>query len=837
MCAGRRGLGRGSLAGFKSSAEWSDARCTMTAKKGEDMQRPPAILRPGIALLNRIGIAWKFVAVVALLYVPLVVLMSGYVRDHLATIEVAEQERRGVKYARTVFAALRSLDTPAEPAALAALDRLDSWAVQAGVIAKPWRQAAGIPSGAMVGPDHLVDLILAATDGSLLILDSEFESYYLMDVSMLRVPAMMASLTAIARADCDEECDAEQAERLSARFEFLHSLKKLHTSILTMREATPALLAQFDRHWRELAFLSERAQADGFDDELRAALASSLQRLFTASTTALEASLVTRANASRDDVAFILTGTLATTLLALYAMFSFYAATQHMIRGMMAATERLERGDYSAELSVDARDEFRLIVAGFNRVVHQLHEQWATALVEVSARTQAEEALRDKAIALQNQARELEEARDASECANRAKSDFLANMSHEIRTPMTAIVGYSDLLEDPSTDARQQADYVETIRRNGQHLLTIINDILDLSKIEAGKLEFESVPVSPSRVIREVESLMRVRAMARNIGLHVKLGDVPEHVIGDPLRLRQVLVNLVGNAIKFTEHGGVTIDARWDSARCELQVDVTDTGIGMTPEQLKRLFKPFTQADETMSRRFGGTGLGLTIARKLANTMGGDLHARSTHGKGSTFTLTLIATPVRVQQAPEPVLTPTMGTAQEAPTVLATVASAPGSSSSNAGASAGSNARPLDGVRVLLAEDGPDNQRLIAHHVRKAGAMVEVADNGRVAVEVMGLSRSEGAEYHVVLMDMQMPEMDGYTATGLLRSQGFNMPVIALTAHAMEGDRVRCLAAGCDDYMTKPINARRLVEAIAAWHAKASSGVGSGVAGSLNDRA
>ncbi len=392
-------------------------------------------------------------------------------------------------------------------------------------------------------------------------------------------------------------------------------------------------------------------------------------------------------------------------------------------------------------------------------------------------------------LAMNNQ--ELAKARDLAENASRAKSEFLANMSHEIRTPMTAILGYADLLLDHAQSEDERINCVQTIRRNGEHLLTIINDILDISKIEAGRMTVEEIPVSPRQIAEEVFSLMHVRAAQKNIELKLEIDDqVPARFASDPHRLRQIFLNLVSNAIKFTERGTVVMRLGLDPASGCFIAHVIDTGIGMNAEQLARLFNPFTQADGSMSRRFGGTGLGLSISKRLAELLGGGLAVSSTPSKGSTFTLTL---PVRAVETPQ--------ASESIPSVPA-------------------SAKPLEGLRILLAEDGVDNQRLISRILEKAGAEVEVAANGRLAFDA-ALSRE--SRFNLILMDMQMPEMDGYTAAQKLREAGCSLPIIALTAHAMAEDRERCLRSGCDDYATKPIDRAKLLMICSMWATQTSS--------------
>ncbi len=393
----------------------------------------------------------------------------------------------------------------------------------------------------------------------------------------------------------------------------------------------------------------------------------------------------------------------------------------------------------------------------------------------------------------------VSEAREA----NRAKSEFLANMSHEIRTPMTSIIGYADLLLDPESSATERLAHIQTIRRNGEHLLTILNDILDLSKIEAGKMTIEHVRCSPSMIIVDVASLMRVRAKDKGLFFEVHYQTpIPETIDSDPTRLRQLLVNLVGNAIKFTASGGIRILARCENATSEaptLTLEVVDTGIGLSDVEVSQLFRPFVQADASTTRKFGGTGLGLAICRRLAHMLGGDIKVNSSPGRGSSFSLTIATGSLEGVSMFEELHE--AGLPESGPVPAA------------------DGAALIDTLdcAVLLAEDGLDNQLLLSTHLKRAGAHVAIAENGRIAME-MALAASMAKEpYAVVLMDMQMPEMDGYAATSELRRKGYTGAIIALTAHAMAGDRERCIAAGCTDYLTKPIGRAKLVAAVGEY--------------------
>jgi PAS domain S-box-containing protein len=406
---------------------------------------------------------------------------------------------------------------------------------------------------------------------------------------------------------------------------------------------------------------------------------------------------------------------------------------------------------------------------------------------------------------------DLRKAKGDAEAATQAKSDFLANMSHEIRTPMTAILGYADLLAEESI-GRTAREYVEVIKRNSEHLVGVVNDILNLSKIEGGKVQVEPTRCSPIQLVAEVMSLMRVRGDAKHVKLQADLTNtLPETILTDPLRLRQILVNLVGNAIKFTDKGSVRLVARLASQGDHplLCFDVVDTGIGIGEECVAKLFSPFAQVDGSSTRKFGGTGLGLYISKRLAEALGGEITVTSTLGKGSVFSLTVDPGPldgIRTTRDVQEALFDYLPTTTAAPQV-----------------------KPQLRGRILLAEDGEDNQRLISFVLTRAGAEVVTVENGQLAVDEALKAQSEGRPFDVILMDMQMPVLDGYAATGQLRSQGYSGAIIALTAHAMAEDRQRCVDAGCDDYVSKPIDRPKLVSVVAHWESLAREAIDTGM--------
>jgi signal transduction histidine kinase/ActR/RegA family two-component response regulator len=385
---------------------------------------------------------------------------------------------------------------------------------------------------------------------------------------------------------------------------------------------------------------------------------------------------------------------------------------------------------------------------------------------------------------------ELERAKNTAETATQSKSEFLANMSHEIRTPITAILGFVEvLLEERQSDWGK--DELTTIQRNGEHLLAIINDILDISKIEARRMTVERISCSPLQIVADVNSLMNVRSAAKGLALRVEFHTpIPETIQTDPTRIRQILINLVGNAIKFTEMGELKLVVSFlPGDRSMMQFDVIDMGIGMTIEETQHLFQQFSQTETSTARRFGGTGLGLAISKRLAEMLGGDVTLVQTQpGVGSHFRLTVatgLIEGVRMIEMPN-LLTLHESARYE---------------------SVGQQLTPSVWLpsNILLAEDGPDNQRLIAHILKKAGAEVVLVDNGKKAVDAAREAAKAGRPFDLILMDMQMPVMDGYEATSTLRHEGYTGWIVALTAHAMASDRQKCLDAGCNDYATKPI--------------------------------
>jgi len=379
---------------------------------------------------------------------------------------------------------------------------------------------------------------------------------------------------------------------------------------------------------------------------------------------------------------------------------------------------------------------------------------------------------------LTNRSAELAAAQERAEQANNAKSAFLANMSHEIRTPLTAIIGFSESLLDSDQSITDRVDAVNTVIASGKHLLKIINDILDLSKVEADRLEIEKMPMDLFSIVHSVTSITMLQAQEKGIALRVRHEfPLPTKIETDPVRIKQILLNVVNNAVKFTSEGGVTIRVGYNRDRQQLRFDVADTGIGMSVEQQTNLFNPFTQADVSTTRKYGGTGLGLHLSKQLAKKLGGDICVDSAPDRGSCFSITVTAP---IAEASIWIKHEAQIPKTEEESDMLTL--------------------PKVNGRVLLAEDVEANQKLIALHLRRVGAEVEIAENGQIAVD-----KALSAEFDLVLMDMQMPVMDGIQAVKKLRSNGYAGAIVALTANAMTEDKKRYQEIGCDAFLSKPL--------------------------------
>lgn len=461
-------------------------------------------------------------------------------------------------------------------------------------------------------------------------------------------------------------------------------------------------------------------------------------------------------------------------ILALFALlFTFVLARRlagslsQPIRDIGDAVKAIQEGDYKTPLPIVDDTELGALSQHINNLAQAL-----------------EQASREQHQAMA----QLIQTREEAEKANNAKSDFLAMMSHELRTPMNGVLGMLQLLETTEMTA-EQVEYAALASESTEHLLKVINDILDFSRIERSELELEHIPFNLAELIGACAQSFQHSAVQRGLALNLRIPDDMRglQVQGDPTRIRQILVNLVGNALKFTEQGRVSIEAQWQSLDHELlwfTCSVRDSGIGISSESLELMFNAFQQADSSISRRYGGTGLGLPIARTLAERMGGTLRAQSEEGRGSVFTLEIPLALYRQALPPLP-----------APR-------APNADSQGAGRN------------VLLVEDNPVNQTVIEAMLRSLGFTVSVATDGAQAV-----SCAEGGEFEAILMDCRLPIIDGYEATRQIRRLPGRdgVPIIALTANALQGDRETCLAAGMNDYLAKPFKRNDLQQILQRW--------------------
>lgn len=442
---------------------------------------------------------------------------------------------------------------------------------------------------------------------------------------------------------------------------------------------------------------------------------------------------------------------------------------------------KISDGNFNVKTNLHGTDEVSIVGEAFDQMAENIHHQ-------VTELQKAHDELEQR---VAERTEELAEARDIAIQASKSKSVFLANMSHEIRTPLTAIIGFSESLLDTSQTMSERLDSINTVIKSGKHLLQIINDILDLSKIEAEKLEFEYLDISPFELFHDVTSLISLLAEEKGLFFEVDYDfPMPATINTDPVRCKQIIINLCNNAIKFTHKGGVHVKVSCDYDNQLLEIKVIDTGIGLDNKQIAKIFDPFTQADTSTTRQYGGTGLGLHLSRRLATRLGGNIRVESTLDVGSCFTLTiatgkidknnLVTTLPEIEQQQNPI---TYGDVHQA---------AKGN--------------------VLVAEDNVDNQRLVSMYLKKIGAAVTVANNGKEAFDF-----ANKREFDLILMDVQMPVMNGLDATSKLREFGYHRPIVALTANAMKEDVEDCLAAGCNDFIAKPINQKQFLDCVMTY--------------------
>jgi signal transduction histidine kinase/ActR/RegA family two-component response regulator len=505
-----------------------------------------------------------------------------------------------------------------------------------------------------------------------------------------------------------------------------------------------------------------------------------------------------------DDMAF---GRLQVLMFALLGLIGAVYATFQLLVGRRLkriaryfhhASEN-DEGIRFESLPIKARDEIGLLAENFNRLGKKLENLYKTLEAKVRQRTaelqRANSSLHQKV----RQCRQAEEqaqvlAHEAMS-ANRAKSEFLANMSHEIRTPMNSVMGFSEVLSEDDLTADQR-EYVQMITSNSRALLELINDILDYSKIEAGKLHVETRQCNIGQILEELESMLRPLAVQNQIDFEIlQCGVIPEIIKTDPLRLRQCLINLITNAIKFTQQGHVYVNVtlKLHDEEPFIHFDIEDTGIGIEKDKLSVVFDSFTQEDGATTRKFGGTGLGLAITKKLSELMGGRVSLTSEKGAGSVFSIVI---PAGVDWTEKDKKLWNKYYQVDEINELDRI----------------EKGNEMFNGKILVAEDNPSNQKLITILLQKMGLEVTISDDGQKAVE-----KCAEESFDLILMDMQMPNMNGYDATRQLRSQGLETPIIAVTANAMMGDEEKCLDAGCDGYISKPIDRNRLSEVIGQY--------------------
>jgi|GEM_PF-1371913 Signal transduction histidine kinase len=485
------------------------------------------------------------------------------------------------------------------------------------------------------------------------------------------------------------------------------------------------------------------------------------------------------------NILYTLAISLGIFIVALQAARSQARAITKPIVELTEATKAIAQGDYSLPLKVVSNDEIGVLADNFEKMRMTVKEYTGNLESKVGQRTTE---LRQ---AMDN----LSKMKDQAETATRAKSEFLSNMSHEIRTPMNAVIGFGNLLKQTKL-TNTQKDYVETICSSGELLLSLINDILDISKIESQKITLEEIDFNLESLVNNILRILRQKAMDKKIGLNIVYPEsVPRYFKGDPTRIEQIFLNLVGNAIKFTDKGNVTVTVRApdgeiaDSAeRTALEISIKDTGIGISGEKHQVIFEAFAQVDASITRKFGGTGLGLAITKALVQMMGGTIRVESEEGKGSDFIIDLA-----LKNAPPPVgeVTP-LGDTKE-------------------------YGLETKGVSVLVVEDNPLNQKLMAILLKQLDCIADMANNGAEAVDMAGKKK-----YDIILMDLQMPVMDGYKATEIIRGVQVNKttPIIALTAKVFQEDQEKCAACGMNDFLTKPVETKTLRKMILKWGGK-----------------
>ena len=764
------------------------------------------LLGPAVALMNRLRYPQKFALISSLFAIPIAFMMILWLIELHGRMAFTARERTGVELVAALnhvlepleaSRGLRSLSAAGNASATERLAKERIRLAAAAAVMDATNESVGKRLGvrelwqsmrARVVHPAVDPATLAAqlrqlneqiSDASNLSLDVDLDSYYLAEAVTRRLPALADALAAIGSDEIDQRLSGvwpplRQSTVLTevglARAE-RDALDRGH--MVAFRE-NPDLRSRLEGSlatiWGAVDGVNALTSADGTKRarpevgaaevyELQAGVVAAVFRHQDAAASNLDALLRARMDRLALKRFGLLTVVLVTMLGVAYLWVGFYASVKRAVTSLDGVTRRMLTGEFTGPVVVEGRDELRQVVDSFNTVAGRLRTEWQRAQDE-SARARAAEA-------------SLARARDAAEAATRAKSEFLAVMSHEIRTPMNGVLGMAYLLLETPLDA-QQRQYAATVRDSGQALLDILNDILDFSKMEAGKLDLDEEDFDLTGVVSSVVTLLAVRAREKGVALDTAIApEVPRALRGDPGRLRQVLLNLVGNAIKFTDHGSVRVGVTRvgeHGGRTALRFEVTDTGPGIPVEAQPRLFQEFTQVDQFATRRAGGTGLGLAISRKIVTAMQGEIGVRSSPGQGSTFWFTVALAPAQGEVAAE----------------------------------ATTSEPQVPPLRILVAEDNPVNQQVALGLLRRRGHSVDVVATGRAAVEAV-----ERRPYDVVLMDVHMPEMDGIEATRQIRrlpGEAGQVPIIALSASAMKDETDACMAAGMLGHLAKPID-------------------------------
>jgi signal transduction histidine kinase/DNA-binding NarL/FixJ family response regulator len=775
------------------------------------------LLGPAVALMNRLRYPQKFALISSLFAIPIAFMMILWLVELHSRMAFTARERVGVELVVALnhvlepLEASRGLRSLASAGDASATERLAKERIRlaaAAAVMDATNERVGKRLGvrelwqsmrARVVHPAVAPATLAAqlrqlneqiSDASNLSLDVDLDSYYLAEAVTRRLPALADALAAIGSDEIDQRLSGvwTQLRQSTAMTEVglaraeRDALDRGH--MVAFRE-NPDLRSRLEGSlatiWGAVDGVNSLVSADGTKRarpevgaaevyQRQAGVVAAVFRHQDAAASNLDALLRARMDRLALKRLGLLTVVVVTMLGVAYLWVGFYASVRRAVTSLDGVTKRMLTGEFTGPVVVEGRDELRQVVDSFNTVAGRLRTEWQRAQDE-SARARAAEA-------------SLGKARDAAEAATRAKSEFLAVMSHEIRTPMNGILGMAYILLETPLDA-QQRQYAATVRDSGQALLDILNDILDFSKMEAGKLDLDEEDFDLPGVVSSVVTLLAVRAREKGLALDVAIApEVPRALRGDPGRLRQVLLNLVGNAIKFTDHGSVRVEvtrARERGDRTALRFEVTDTGPGIPSEAQPRLFQEFTQVDQLATRRAGGTGLGLAISRKIVTAMQGEIGVRSSPGHGSTFWFTVALAPAQGKVVVE----------------------------------AATSEPQVPPLRILVAEDNPVNQQVALGLLRRRGHSVDVVATGLAAVEAVGRR-----PYDVVLMDVHMPEMDGIEATRQIRrlpGEAGQVPIIALSASAMKDETDACMAAGMLGHLAKPIDPVALATTLARY--------------------